>query len=229
MASSSFAMEDARRHLRKEEFDLIYPPGNSTGKGPRRVPLASMHGGDRRARGAIDYYEYYPKCVRSYFPQRRVGNMIILHERNDHIYITCGPHWPGVGAVVLMLLGGAHMNYHEVQSSQSLQTFVIVMLILSLFFLAMTACTDPGIIRSSPIGLDEESADQFSFCDICNVHRPLRAIHCMDCNCCIDEMDHHCPWMGKCIGKKNMKWFILFNLSWLTFLVEFIVQIWLGR
>ena len=102
--------------------------------------------------------------------------MIILHERNDHIYITCGPHWPGVGAVgekittypisfyllsfvsrtfylhssqcsicnlieVLMLLGGAYMNYHEVQSSQSLQTFVIVMLILSLFFLAMTACT----------------------------------------------------------------------------------------
>ena len=69
MASSSFAMEDARRHLRKEEFDLIYPPGNSTGKGPRRVPVASMHRGDRRARGAIDYCEYYPKCVRSCFPQ----------------------------------------------------------------------------------------------------------------------------------------------------------------
>lgn len=28
--------------------------------------------------------------------------------------------------------------------------------------------------------------------------------HCADCGYCVEGMDHHCPWMGQCIGRKNM-------------------------
>ncbi|EFX61308.1 hypothetical protein DAPPUDRAFT_18257, partial [Daphnia pulex] len=37
--------------------------------------------------------------------------------------------------------------------------------------------------------------------------------HCDICGVCIEKMDHHCPWLGTCIGKKNYKQFLLFLLS----------------
>ena len=40
-------------------------------------------------------------------------------------------------------------------------------------------------------------------------------MHCMDCRVCIEEYDHHCPWTGKCVGKRNVRYFY----AWLFFLV----------
>lgn len=47
----------------------------------------------------------------------------------------------------------------------------------------------------------------------CNIYRPPRASHCDICGVCIQKMDHHCPWLGTCIGKKNYKQFYLFLFS----------------
>jgi hypothetical protein len=62
------------------------------------------------------------------------------------------------------------------------------------------------------------------FCSICKVQTPesMNIYHCHDCGYCIENNDHHCPWMGQCIGRRNMKWFILFNMSWILFLGEFL-------
>lgn len=35
------------------------------------------------------------------------------------------------------------------------------------------------------------------YCTVCDVEQPLRAKHCKECNKCIAQYDHHCPWLGK--------------------------------
>ena len=73
------------------------------------------------------------------------------------------------------------------------------------------ATADPGIIpRRAFLPPGEVRPNNMSLCGKCNVYRPPNATHCSTCNVCILGLDHHCPWTGKCIGKRNLCLFYLF-------------------
>ena len=69
--------------------------------------------------------------------------------------------------------------------------------------------SDNGIIPSVP-------PPTTMACSMCELRRPVTARHCTYCEKCIDGLDHHCPWSGQCIGRRNMKYFVVF-VSTLTF------------
>ncbi|CAH8501310.1 unnamed protein product [Heterobilharzia americana] len=48
------------------------------------------------------------------------------------------------------------------------------------------------------------------FCKHCLLEQPLRCRHCPDCNRCVLKFDHHCPWVGNCIGERNHSAFVVF-------------------
>lgn len=66
----------------------------------------------------------------------------------------------------------------------------------------------PGFAR--PVShLDSINSDT-PICETCLVLRAPGNYHCTDCNVCIEGHDHHCPWVGKCIGRRNLRSFYFF-------------------
>ena len=52
-----------------------------------------------------------------------------------------------------------------------------------------------------------------SYCVKCGSNKDINTYHCPDCDICIADFDHHCPWTGKCIGGGNMFLFKVFIIS----------------
>lgn len=62
-------------------------------------------------------------------------------------------------------------------------------------------------------------------CTYCNVVQPLRTKHCNDCERCVSRYDHHCFFVGTCVGQQNhlvFWWYLLvqsFVIAW-AFVME---------
>ena len=98
----------------------------------------------------------------------------------------------------------------------------------SIIFLLITSFTDPGILPRNPDPqvlrqpqppMYRNRTDEYgnvqtdTWCTTCHIYRPPRATHCQDCDNCVRDFDHHCPFTRNCIGARNYGFFICFLSS----------------
>ena len=68
--------------------------------------------------------------------------------------------------------------------------------------------------------MDDERLRNMKLCSTCKVRRFPRTSHCNICDNCVLDFDHHCYWIGNCVGARNHRSFLSFVfalvcLAWL--------------
>jgi len=169
---------------------------------------------------------------------RWLGRILVIHLPGGVVYI--GPHWYCCFVMLTFILGvGVFFVSGMSVEDNPLPTYGgVLATMLSTITFIRCALSDPGVVRKKASAQDAmmletgssssppESDRYDRQCNFCNLEAPRGSAHCEFCEVCIVGFDHHCPWMGKCIGKNNLcKFYTFITTSMLSLGYIFLVTL----
>ncbi|KPP64855.1 putative ZDHHC-type palmitoyltransferase 6 [Scleropages formosus] len=109
----------------------------------------------------------------------------------------------------------------HIQPSNSLLHVSIIHFSLVLWLFWHLLIKNPGHMQgadadprfSSIADLVEANESLSRFCIECEMFQPDGCKHCRLCSACVLEYDHHCLFIGRCVGRDNRRLFLLFLLA----------------
>ncbi|KAG8462313.1 hypothetical protein KFE25_012133 [Diacronema lutheri] len=201
--SSDDDYDEARRAARRGEADLL----------PRSPQLAPELATDAGARSPS--YKTWPGKNRFYCG----GRVMTGPKEDDHLKMGT---WAAMLLPVALFMGAAGADL--LLELRPLFYALCVLVFLDISLLVATSYSDPGIIPRQPHARPEKGNHFRSYdvggtrvtelwCTTCSLYRPPGCSHCRDCDNCVRDWDHHCPFVGNCIGRRNYGYFYCYLVS----------------
>nr|XP_033817474.1 probable palmitoyltransferase ZDHHC12 isoform X2 [Geotrypetes seraphini] len=131
-------------------------------------------------------------------------------------------------AITLVLFLHSADLHHQEQFGDLPHPLLFVLLVFcSMLFYFAVSLMDPGYVTCDGdvtiLGINEEQAPKVMHlrrCGYCMLQQPMRARHCKACQHCVRRYDHHCPWIGNCVGERNHPLFIIYLV------IQLVVLLW---
>lgn len=234
-------MDRLKKHI--DEYHVPYVPEllrhfSDASSTPRKLRLYQFWEGNNV--GCLSV------CVSFYFSSFFIVLMIINSNINNgeqvfffRGHMICGPDPRGFLLTAFSIVLSAWIFYTYSTDSQMVSFAAVFLAACVLGSLTMVGARDPGILpRNKNTGrLEEETASKRvidvngveikqKYCNICMISRPPRSCHCTICNNCVEKFDHHCPWIGQCIGLRNYRYYIMFVFFALMFFTYILIFSW---
>jgi ankyrin repeat protein len=105
----------------------------------------------------------------------------------------------------------------------------IVLLFLFFYFYIVLLAIDPGLRKKKNLfdleKIVDKNNDLTKYCYKCFIQKTRNSKHCIICNNCYDDFDHHCFWINKCVAKNNYSIFLIFLFIVFIYLVLLLIII----
>ena len=158
--------------------------------------------------------------VETYWMKHIGKTIALVSDKEGNPYFTIGPDWQmfvcfsSIITIIMILFFFLCWDLY----TKPFQIIGYVVYSLYLFSYLYTFLINPGIPKNEIGKYTGEPKEDYRYCELCKYYVKKRALasHCPDCCVCVEGYDHHCPWVGKCVGKNNMTSFKIFLFSTLA-------------
>ena len=128
-------------------------------------------------------------------------NLCFGFDKNYEPFFVIGPHWYLFILLSIIIFILCYFLFSQFIKIYGSYLIFSILFFFVYFLYILNFLLNPGLIIKH-IAIDKNNYQ----CSECKVfyNKADNVDHCNFCNVCVKGLDHHCVWIGKCVGKGNI-------------------------